>query len=66
MLLLTLLSLQAAPPAPKHTWIADLKANRALLGKAELRVQGEVVDIRSTSAETDLGFYRIIDASDPG
>ena len=64
-LLGALLVWQAAPPAPKHTWIADLKANRATLGTAEVRVQGDVVDIRSTSPTAKFGFYRLIDASDP-
>ena len=58
------LLLQAAPQA-KHTWIADLKANRATLGTAIVRVQGDVVDIRSTSPTAKFGFYRLIDASDP-
>lgn len=63
MLLLAVL-LQAAPQ-PKHTWIADLKANRAALGTAIVRVEGDVVDIRSTSPTAKFGFYRLIDASDP-
>jgi len=63
MLLLAVL-LQAAPQ-PKHTWIADLKANRATLGNAIVRVEGDVVDIRSTSPTAKFGFYRLIDASDP-
>src|SRR4026209_1587075 len=64
-LLGVLLLLQAAAPAPKHTWIADLKANRATLGRAIITVQGDVVDIRSTSPTAKFGFYRLIDASDP-
>ena len=56
--------LQAAPQ-PKHTWIADLKANRATLGNSIVRVEGDVVDIRSTSPTAKFGFYRLIDASDP-
>ena len=65
MLALALLVLQTAPPAPKHIWIADLKASRARLGTTEVRVQGDVVDIRSTSPTARFGFYRLIDASDP-
>lgn len=65
-LLRVLLILQAAAPLPKHTWIADLKANRASLGKADIQVEGDVVDIRSTSPTAKFGFYRLIDASDPG
>lgn len=65
MLAFVLLVLQTAPPAPKHTWIADLKANRTRLGTAEVRVQGDVVDIRSTSPTAKFGFYRLIDATDP-
>jgi len=71
MLLLTvpprvglLLLLQAVAPAPKHTWIADLKANRATLGKSPLVVSGDVVDLRSTSPTAKFGYYRLIDASD--
>ena len=59
-----LLLLQAVAPAAKHTWIADLKANRATLGKAPLLVQGDVVDLRSTSPTAKFGYYRLIDASD--
>lgn len=50
---------------PAHTWIADLKANRTTLANGEVRVEGDVVDIRSTSPESSRGLYRIIDASDP-
>ncbi len=63
MLFLAVL-LQAAPQ-PKHTWIADLKSNRATLGSSIVRVEGDVVDIRSTSPTAKFGFYRLIDASDP-
>ena len=65
--LLSLLVLQqATAPAPGHTWIADLKARRSTLGSAELLVEGDVADIRSTSPTAKFGFYRLIDASDPG
>src|SRR5436190_14635079 len=59
-----LLLLQATPQQ-KHIWIADLKANRAKLGSSIVLVQGDVVDIRSTSPTAKFGFYRLIDASDP-
>ena len=64
-LLGALLVLQTAASTPKHTWIADLKANRATLGSQPVEVQGDVVDIRSTSPTANFGFYRLIDASDP-
>jgi hypothetical protein len=60
-----LLFIQAGTPPAKQTWIADLKAKRAVLGTAEVRVLGDVVDIRSTSPTAKFGFYRLIDASDP-
>jgi hypothetical protein len=56
--------LQGSSPPPK-SWIADLKAARATLGANEVRIEGDVVDIRSTSPAARAGFYRLIDASDP-
>lgn len=56
--------LQGSTPPPK-SWIADLKAARATLGANEVRIEGDVVDIRSTSPAARAGFYRLIDASDP-
>ena len=57
--------LQTAPAPAQRSWIADLKAKRGLLGSSEVRIEGDVVDIRSTSPSARSGFYRIIDASDP-
>src|SRR5438093_1316000 len=65
-LLGVLFFLQAGAAQPRQTWIADLKAKRTTLGTAEVRVLGDVVDIRSTSPTAKFGFYRLIDASDPG
>ncbi len=56
--------IQAAAPAPR-SWIADVKAKRATLGTAEVRIEGDVVDNRATSPTSRSGFYRLIDASDP-
>lgn len=50
---------------PTHTWIADVKANRGTLAGQEVRIEGEVVDVRSTSPNARRGFYRLTDASDP-
>lgn len=58
------LILQGSTP-PAKSWIADVKANQGTLGSKEVRLEGDVVDIRSTSASSRVGFYRIIDASDP-
>ncbi len=49
-----------------RSWIADIKANRALLAGEDVRLEGEVVDLRSTSPTARRGFYRLTDASDPG
>ncbi len=54
---------QSAPSAD-HSWIADIKGNRALLAGKEVRVEGLVVDIRSTASEARRGLYRLIDESD--
>lgn len=51
--------------APPHTWIADLKANRAAFAGAEIRLEGDVVELRSTSPGVQRGMYRLVDASDP-
>lgn len=51
-------------PAANHTWIADIKASRASLAGKEVRVEGLVVDIRSTASEARRGLYRLIDESD--
>jgi len=51
-------------PSANHTWIADVKANRASLVGKEVRVEGLVVDIRSTASEGRRGLYRLIDESD--
>jgi len=58
-----LVFVQSAPSA-NHTWIADVKANRASLAGKEVRVEGLVVDIRSTASEARRGLYRLIDESD--
>ncbi len=50
---------------PTHTWIADVKANRVALAGQDIRLEGEVVDVRSTSPTARRGFYRLTDASDP-
>jgi hypothetical protein len=54
---------QGAPPGD-HSWIADIKAKRESLGAGDLRVEGVVVDIRSTASEARRGLYRLIDESD--
>ncbi|HLB54879.1 MAG TPA: hypothetical protein VJK71_07220, partial [Gemmatimonadales bacterium] len=56
--------LQASAPAQK-SWIADVKVKRATLGATEVRLEGDVVDLRSTSPTSRSGYYRLIDASDP-
>jgi len=58
------LVLAQSAPAAKHTWIADVKANRASLAGKEVRVEGLVVDIRSTASEARRGLYRLIDETD--
>ena len=58
------LVLQGSTPPPK-SWISDVKAGRATLGNRDVRIEGDVVDYRSTSPAARAGFYRIIDASDP-
>lgn len=58
------LALAQSGPAANHTWIADVKANRASLAGKEVRVEGLVVDIRSTASEARRGLYRLIDETD--
>jgi hypothetical protein len=48
-----------------QTWIADVKANRDTLAGRDIRIEGEVVDVRSTSPSARRGFYTLSDASDP-
>jgi hypothetical protein len=58
--------LAVAPTSgPTHAWIADIKARRSALLGQEVRIEGEVVDVRSTSPTARRGFYRLTDASDP-
>jgi len=47
-----------------QTWIADIRAMRESLATGEVRVEGVVVDIRSTASEARRGLYRLIDESD--
>ena len=56
--------LQASAPA-QNSWIADVKVKRATLGATEVQLEGDVVDLRSTSPTSRSGYYRLIDASDP-
>ena len=58
------LVLAQSAPSANHTWIADVKANRDSLSAREVRVEGLVVDIRSTASEARRGLYRLIDESD--
>lgn len=58
-----LVFVQSAPSA-NYSWIADVKANRVALSGKEVRVEGLVVDIRSTASEARRGLYRLIDESD--
>ncbi len=64
LLLLAASLVSGAAPQPTHTWIADVKANRARLGPGEVRIQGDIVELRSTSPTAARGLYRLIDASD--
>ncbi len=58
--------LAVAPPSgPTHAWIADIKARRSALLGQEVRLEGEVADVRSTSPAARRGYYRLTDASDP-
>ena len=56
---------QAPGPSRDHFWIADVKARRSSFISKEIRIEGLVVDIRSTSLEARRGIYRLIDESDP-
>jgi hypothetical protein len=58
------LVLQGSTP-PAKSWIADLKAERATLGTRSVQIEGDVVELRSTSPSARAGYYRIIDATDP-
>lgn len=51
-------------PAPPHTWIVDLKANRSRFAAVGVVLEGEVVEFRSTSLGSVRGIYRLVDASD--
>jgi hypothetical protein len=57
-------ALAQGPTSGGQTWIADLKAKRGTPGAGEVRVEGVVVDIRSTASEARRGLYRLIDESD--
>jgi hypothetical protein len=64
-LLLSVMVLAAGPGTePPHTWIADLKANRAGFAAVGVLLEGEVVELRSTSKGSVRGVYRLVDASD--
>jgi hypothetical protein len=57
-------ALAQGPPSGNHTWIADIKARRESPATGDVRVEGVVVDIRSTASEARRGLYRLIDESD--
>ncbi|HEY9517610.1 MAG TPA: hypothetical protein VIQ98_00030, partial [Gemmatimonadales bacterium] len=57
-------ALAQGEPTGNQTWIADLKARQASLGRGDVRIEGVVVDIRSTASEARRGLYRLIDESD--
>jgi hypothetical protein len=64
-LLLSAMVLAAGPGSgPPHTWIADLKANRSGFAAVGVLLEGEVVELRSTSKGSVRGIYRLVDASD--
>ena len=60
-----LVLLQTQAPARDHSWIADVKARRAAFASKQIRLEGLVVDVRSTAVEARRGIYRFIDESDP-
>src|SRR5438132_13754440 len=63
--LLSAMVLAVGPgPAPPHTWVADLKANRSGFAAVGVLLEGEVVELRSTSLGSVRGMYRLVDASD--
>jgi hypothetical protein len=51
-------------PSGDHSWIADIKAKRESLAGGQVRIEGVVVDIRSTASEARRGLFRLIDESD--
>ena len=51
-------------PSANQTWIADIRAKRDSIARKDVRVEGVVVDIRSTASEARRGLYRLIDESD--
>ena len=57
-------ALAQGAPSGNQTWIADIKAKRESLAAGDVRVEGVVVDIRSTASEARRGLYRLIDESD--
>src|SRR5512134_2219286 len=57
-------ALAQGPASGGQTWIADIKAKRGMPGAGDVRVEGVVVDIRSTASEARRGLYRLIDESD--
>ena len=57
-------ALAQGEPTGNQTWIADLKARQASLGRGDVRIEGVVVDIRSTASEARRGLYRLIDESE--
>ena len=58
------LAMAQGAPSGNHSWIADIKAKRDSLARGDVRVEGVVVDIRSTASEARRGLYRLIDESD--
>ncbi|HJR36593.1 MAG TPA: hypothetical protein VJ817_16675 [Gemmatimonadales bacterium] len=58
------LTLVQGAPSGNQTWIADVRAKRESLAGGDVRVEGVVVDIRSTASEARRGLYRLIDESD--
>src|SRR5688572_7749415 len=57
-------ALAQGAPSGTQTWIADIRAKRDSLARGDVRVEGVVVDIRSTASEARRGLYRLIDESD--
>lgn len=58
------LAMAQGAPSGNHSWIADIKAKRDSLARGDVRIEGVVVDIRSTASEARRGLYRLIDESD--
>src|SRR5436309_14995220 len=59
--LLSVLVLAAGPvTTPPHTWIADLKANRSGFAAVGVLLEGEVVELRTTSQGSVRGIYRLV------